>query len=242
MGKHYRHDTDNAFSATRYTHLYPPIQNFAVHRVADYLSENMGINFKVEKVRLAFPLDLSVHHVTATEQGDTLLDAQSMRLNVQLLPLFKGQANVDGVELYGLKLDTKSYISDTHIKGSADHFTAATHGVDWKRELVNVDRAQLRGANLLVELSDTAQKTPLKAKPSGTLPFTKLKSNKVKCASSYLAILCALLPTWDDYRYVEVVSTQDATIMLCNHSAFKIRAQITTFLTSNPQKASTPIT
>ena len=28
----------------------PPIQNFAVHRVADYLSENMGINFKVEKV------------------------------------------------------------------------------------------------------------------------------------------------------------------------------------------------
>ena len=169
--------------------------------------------------------------MTATEQGDTLLDAQSMRLNVQLLPLFKGQANVDGVELYGLKLDTKSYISDTHIKGSADHFTAATHGVDWKRELVNVDRAQLRGANLLVELSDTAQKDT-----------TESKANKVKSVSSYLAILCALLPTWDDYRYVEEVSTQDATIMLCNHSAFKIRAQITTFLTSTPQKASIPIT
>ena len=151
----------------------PPIQNLAVHRVADYLSENMGINFKVEKVRLAFPLDLSVHHVTATEQGDTLLDAQSMRLNVQLLPLFKGQANVDGVELYGLKLDTKSYISDTHIKGSADHFTAATHGVDWKRELVNVDRAQLRGANLLVELSDTAQKDTTESKAKWNIAVHK---------------------------------------------------------------------
>lgn len=136
----------------------PPVQNFAVHRVADYLSERMNMNFKVEKVRLAFPLDLSVHNVTATEGGDTLLDAKSLRLNVQLLPLFEGRADVDGVELYGLTLDTKSYISDTHIKGTAAQLTAATHGVDWQKELVNVDRAQLRGADLLVELSDTAQK------------------------------------------------------------------------------------
>lgn len=136
----------------------PPVQNFAVHRVADYLSERMNMNFKVESVRLAFPLDLSVHNVTATEQGDTLLDAKSLRLNVQLLPLFEGRADVDGVELYGFTLDTKSYISDTHIKGTAAQLTAATHGVDWQKELVNVDRAQLRGADLLVELSDTAQK------------------------------------------------------------------------------------
>ena len=98
----------------------PPVQNFVVHKVAAVMSERMGMTFSIEKVRLAFPLDLSLHKVMAVERGDTLLDAQHLRLNVRLMPLFEGRADVDGLELYGVKLDTKSYISDTHVKGCAE--------------------------------------------------------------------------------------------------------------------------
>ena len=145
---------------------FPPFQQFAVNRVAASLSESTGVAFSVGEVRLAFPLDLALHRVNATEKGDTLLDARSLRLHVQLLPLFEGQANVDGVELYALTLDTKSYISDTHIKGTAGELTAALHGVDWKNELVHVDFARLRNAHFDVALSDTAEKdtTPSTAK------------------------------------------------------------------------------
>lgn len=144
----------------------PPVQNFVVKRVAASLTETTGIRFSVGKVRLAFPLDLALHDVQAVEQGDTLLDAHALRLNVQLRPLLDGQANVDGVQLYNVKIDTKSYISDTHIKGTVGELTAASHGINWERELVHIDRALLRDAHLDVALSDTAQKdtTPSTAK------------------------------------------------------------------------------
>lgn len=136
----------------------PPVQNFVVHKVADTMSERMGMRFSIESVRLAFPLDLSLHKVMAVEKGDTLLDARYLRLNVKLMPLFKGRADVDGLELYGVRLDSKSYISDTRIKGSAGELVAASHGVDWEKELVMLDRVRLRNADFCVMLSDTAKK------------------------------------------------------------------------------------
>ena len=151
----------------------PPVQNFAVHKVAEKLSESMSMDIRINKVRLAFPLDLAIHNVTAIEQTDTLLNADHLRLNVKLLPLFKGRADVDGLELYGLKLDSKSYISDTHLKGKADALVATAHGVDWKNELVNLDRAHLKGADFLVELSDTAQKDTTQSKAHWNIAVKK---------------------------------------------------------------------
>lgn len=142
----------------------PPVQNFVVHKVADEMSERMGMNISIGKVRLAFPLDLALHRLSAIEAGDTLLSVNHARLNVKLLPLFEGRADVDGFSVYGLKLDTKSYISDTHIKGTAAQLIAATHGVDWEKEIVNVDRAYLQGADFMVTLSDTAQKDTTESK------------------------------------------------------------------------------
>lgn len=136
----------------------PPVQNFVVHKMADAMSERMDMRFSIESVRLAFPLDLSLHKVMAVEKGDTLLDARYLRLNVKLMPLFKGRADVDGLELYGVRLDSKSYISDTRIKGSAGELVAASHGVDWEKELVMLDRVRLRNADFCVMLSDTAKK------------------------------------------------------------------------------------
>lgn len=136
----------------------PPVQNFAVKKVAEYLSESMNMDIRVEKVRLAFPLDLAVHRVTAIEQQDTLFALKSLRLNVQLLPLAKGQAVIDGFGAYGLKLDTKSYVADTHIKGTAEELTATANPVDWKNEHIKIEDVRLRNARFDIALSDTAQK------------------------------------------------------------------------------------
>ena len=134
----------------------PPVQNWAVKKVAASLSEEMKMDIGLESVRLAFPLDLALHGVRAVEDGDTLLSAKSVLLDVQLLPLFKGCANVDGLKLYHVTLDSKSYVSDTHIKGRAALLEAKSHGIDWVNGKVHIDRARLRDADFLVELSDTA--------------------------------------------------------------------------------------
>ena len=158
----------------------PPVQNFAVHQVANYLSGNLGMDVRIDKVRLAFPLDLAVHHMTAVEKGDTLLNADRLRLNVKLMPLFEGRADVDGFELYGLVIDTKSYISDTRIKGHAGKLTAAAHGVDWEKELVNLDHARLHDADIYVTLSDTAKKDTTESKAKWNIAVKKVDIERSK--------------------------------------------------------------
>ena len=158
----------------------PPVQNFAVHQVANYLSSNLGMDVRIDKVRLAFPLDLAVHHMTAVEKGDTLLNADRLRLNVKLMPLFEGRADVDGFELYGLVIDTKSYISDTRIKGHAGQLTAAAHGVDWEKELVNLDHARLHDADIYVTLSDTAKKDTTESKAKWNIAVKKVDIERSK--------------------------------------------------------------
>lgn len=158
----------------------PPVQNFAVHQVANYLSGNLGMDVRIDKVRLAFPLDLTVHHMTAIEKGDTLLNADRLRLNVKLMPLFEGRADVDGFELYGLVIDTKSYISDTRIKGHAGQLTAAAHGVDWEKELVNLDHARLHDADIYVTLSDTAKKDTTESKAKWNIAVKKVDIERSK--------------------------------------------------------------
>lgn len=141
----------------------PPVQNFAVRKVAENLSESLGMDIRVEKVRLAFPLDLAVHEVTAIERQDTLFAMKSLRLSVQMWPLLKGQAVVDGFGAYGLKVDTKSYVADTHIKGTAKELTAQANPVDWKQELIKIQHVRLREADFDIALSDTAQKDTTKS-------------------------------------------------------------------------------
>ena len=158
----------------------PPVQNLAVHQVANYLSGNLGMDVRIDKVRLAFPLDLAVHHMTAVEKGDTLLNADHLRLNVKLMPLFEGRADVDGFELYGLVIDTKSYISDTRIKGYAGQLTAAAHGVDWEKELVNLDHARLHDADIYVTLSDTAKKDTTESKAKWNIAVKKVDIERSK--------------------------------------------------------------
>ena len=158
----------------------PPVQNLAMHQVANYLSGNLGMDVRIDKVRLAFPLDLAVHHMTAVEKGDTLLNADRLRLNVKLMPLFEGRADVDGFELYGLVIDTKSYISDTRIKGHAGQLTAAAHGVDWEKELVNLDHARLHDADIYVTLSDTAKKDTTESKAKWNIAVKKVDIERSK--------------------------------------------------------------
>ncbi len=158
----------------------PPVQNLAMHQVANYLSGNLSMDVRIDKVRLAFPLDLAVHHMTAVEKGDTLLNADRLRLNVKLMPLFEGRADVDGFELYGLVIDTKSYISDTRIKGHAGQLTAAAHGVDWEKELVNLDHARLHDADIYVTLSDTAKKDTTESKAKWNIAVKKVDIERSK--------------------------------------------------------------
>ena len=81
---------------------FPPFQNWAVKQVAEYASEETGMEITVDKVRLVFPLDLGIDGISvirpSASEGnapDTIADIKRIVADIQLLPLLKGQAQID---------------------------------------------------------------------------------------------------------------------------------------------------
>ena len=134
---------------------FPPVQKFAVDKTAEILSEEMEMDVTVERVRLAFPLDLEVGGVLAVQDEDTVLDARLLNVSVRALPLFRGEAEVDDVHLYDVKLNTKDLVEAAAIRGSVAELGLDSHSTDLKNGLAVVNKALLRDADLMVVLADS---------------------------------------------------------------------------------------
>ena len=140
----------------------PPVQNWAVKKVAAYASEETGMNITVERVKLVFPLDLGVDGVLATEPNDTLknvtdtiLYAKNIVADVKLIPLFSGNVEIDALELNTVRLNTKELIPDLRINGRLGRLYAASHGINLGAETVRLDQAEIEDAIVDVALGDT---------------------------------------------------------------------------------------
>lgn len=151
----------------------PPVQNWAVQKVAAYASEALGMEVTVGRVRLAFPLDLSIADFKAIQRRDTLpqvrdtiADVARLVVDVKLKPLMDNKVVINTLEVNDMKLNTASFIASARVRGRVGQLYATSRGIDLTAETVDVSDALLANANLLVELSDTAEAdtTPSEAK------------------------------------------------------------------------------
>lgn len=78
----------------------PPVQDWAVGFATDKVNASTGMDVHVGRLRLRFPLSLSVDDVTVIEAaGDTMLTARNASVAVKILPLLRGHVDVDGLSL-----------------------------------------------------------------------------------------------------------------------------------------------
>ena len=104
----------------------PAVQDAAVREATGRLSASLAMDVSVERVRLSFPLDLSVEGVLAREGADTLLSVGELRVDVPLLPLLRGRADLNTFTLRNVQVDTKHYVADTRLSGTIGSLTATT--------------------------------------------------------------------------------------------------------------------
>lgn len=147
--------------------LYLPwVQNWAVRIASESASESLGMEISIERVRLAFPLDLCVEEVKAVKQNDSLPQRKDVIahvkravLDVQLLPLLHSNVCVDAVEIIGMRLNTMDFIPQARIKGEVgrlalgDGTPVAT--VSLARYEVLLKKALLDNAHLDIALTDS---------------------------------------------------------------------------------------
>lgn len=144
----------------------PPIQQWAVDMASRQASESMGMDVTVGRVRLAFPLNLSLESVRVTKQDsllpqrkDTIAEVGRAVVNVQLLPLFSSQVSVAELEIVAAKINTIDIIPQARVKGNVGRMAIiggkpiAT--VLWQKSSVDVKNVLIDDAHLDVALTDS---------------------------------------------------------------------------------------
>ena len=141
----------------------PPVQNWAVKKVAAIASEKTGMEITVGHVSLAFPLNLQLDDFKAIKQNDslpqvrdTIADVHRLVADVRLLPLFRSQVVIDELSFHQARINTNGFISDLRIKGDLQELWLSSKGIDLDKETVEVNGARLQEAHLDIALSDTA--------------------------------------------------------------------------------------
>lgn len=65
------------------------------------LNAQPGMQFRLDRVRLWFPLRLEVNGLSMVQSGDTLVSLGALDANVRLMPLFAGQVELENADVSG---------------------------------------------------------------------------------------------------------------------------------------------
>ena len=141
----------------------PPVQNWAVKKVAAIASEKTGMEITVGHVNLEWPFDLGIDDFRMLHPNDslknvtdTIADIGHLTANIQLRPLLNKHVVIDELSRREAKLNTNGFISDLRIKGQMKELCLSSKGIDLDKETVEVNGARLVKADLDIQLSDTA--------------------------------------------------------------------------------------
>lgn len=144
----------------------PAVQNYAVKKATAYASEATGMSISIERIRLSFPLNLSVRGVEVlSEASDTLLSVQSVGVSLQALPLLKKEVSLNGVNLKNASVDTRNLIDGMRVKGTVGHVFAKAEHISLDTETAILDLLELSDSDLALKLTEKLEEDTTVSEP-----------------------------------------------------------------------------
>ena len=147
----------------------PPVQNWAVDKVAAIASEKTGMDISVDHVNLSFPLDLSIDHfqVKKTQQpADTIADVERLVVDVQLWPLFSNKVVINELEVTNTRLNTSDMVAAAQVKGRFSRLFVASKGIDLDQQTVELNGSRLEDAFLDIQMADSIPEDTTTSEPT----------------------------------------------------------------------------
>ena len=133
----------------------PPVQNWAVQKVAAIASEKTGMQISVGHVQLSFPLDLALDDFMMIHESDTIADVAHMIVDVQLRPLFDKRVVINELEVTDTRLNTNGFVDAVRVKGDFKRLFVESRGIDLDKQTVEVNGARLEDARLDILMRDS---------------------------------------------------------------------------------------
>lgn len=144
----------------------PPVQNFAVKQATKYASEATGMQIGLERIRLSFPLDVTVNGIEVlTTPTDTLLTLQEISVRVNPLPLVRKIVSVESLHLEDAWINSGDFVKGMLIKGNIQELSARADYISLNNEEATLNSLDLSGANIALRIDSVSQDTDTTTTP-----------------------------------------------------------------------------
>lgn len=172
----------------------PPVQTGVKNLACGIVKDKTGMDVQIEKLRLKYPLDLSLTGVSVVEaSGDTMVNAREVVADVKLLPLLALDVRLRKLQLLDGYYRFVSPDSSMVMTLRAHRLEADDRSsMNIAKSEINLNRACLEGADVSLYMNVWKQKpTPV---DSTSTPFL-IKINDIEAKNVKFAM--SMLPTID---------------------------------------------
>lgn len=136
----------------------PPIQDFARAKASAYASHALGMELTIGRLRLAFPLRLTIDETLLIDKSDTLVDCRRLSAEVALWPLVRQEVEVRNLELERLKAHYKDSLSGLDLRVRADKFKLEQARANLTTSQAEIESISLKTAAVRLQLTDMPPK------------------------------------------------------------------------------------
>lgn len=154
----------------------PAVQDLVRRRAAAYASQALGMELSVERLRLSFPLRLTVEGTLLRDGADTLLRCGRLSLDAALWPLLRREVAVDRFELCDLAARYADSLAEMELRLAAGRFSLEECRVGLPAHRVDLGTVSLSGADISLDLraAGAPEKTDSTASPAWTVAVGQL--------------------------------------------------------------------
>ena len=143
----------------------PPVQNWAVKKIAGYASEKYDMQITIDHVSITPLFDLDLKNLHVAQERQTLVDVESAVVDLDFSKILMSKIGVDAIKLKHGTLDTRNLIAQARLKGELDELYLNADEINLKKQTANINAVELKGCNLDIALKDTCIIDTTESKP-----------------------------------------------------------------------------
>lgn len=146
----------------------PFVQTWLKDIACSVVNKNTGMHVSIERLRIHFPLDVELQDVLVlTAPTDTMVAAKSLIADVKLMPLFKGDVQINEVELNAGRYNMVSADSSLTLKLQAGYLRVQGGSqFNLKTQNIRLRAPMLRDAIVSLDMDVYKQKSDTASKPT----------------------------------------------------------------------------
>lgn len=135
----------------------PAVQEFARRKAAGPLSKALGMELSVGRLRLGFPLRLTIEEIRLVDAADTLLDCGRFAVEIDPWPLLRRRAVVRTLGLERLKASYRDTATGFGMRIAAQRFSLEQARADLRHETASIGRIALDSAAIRLRTGNDSQ-------------------------------------------------------------------------------------